>query len=177
MKKVLVISSSPRRGGNSDTLCNQFIKGATEAGNEVEKIFLKDYTINYCTGCGVCVETSKCPQKDDMADLLQKMIDTDVVVFGSPIYFYTMSGQLKTFIDRLCARYLEISGKEFYYILAAAETSLLSVDRAVVEFGGLLDCLENPKHCGTVRGVGAWKVGEINDKPSMDEAYQMGQAV
>ena len=74
-KKVLILSSSPRRGGNSDTLCDEFMRGAMEAGNEVEKIFLRDKTINYCTGCSTCSRYNKpCPQKDDVAEILEKMI-------------------------------------------------------------------------------------------------------
>ena len=100
MKKVLIISSSPRSGGNSDTLCDEFLKGAEAAGNVVEKISLRKKKINYCTGCGFCYEHKTCTQKDDMAEILDKMISSDVIVFASPIYFYTMCGQLKTMIDR-----------------------------------------------------------------------------
>ena len=100
MKKILIISSSPRRNGNSDTLCNEFMNGALESGNSVTKIFLKDKKINYCTGCGFCYENSKCSQKDDMTEILDQMIAADIIVFGSPIYFYTICGQLKTMIDR-----------------------------------------------------------------------------
>ena len=73
-KKVLIISSSPRKGGNSDLLCDGFEKGALEAGNEVEKIFLKDKTVHPCTGCSVCSMYGKpCPQKDDAAEIVEKI--------------------------------------------------------------------------------------------------------
>ena len=107
-KKVLILSSSPRRGGNSDTLCDEFLRGAQEAGHEVEKIFLKDKTIHYCTGCGVCNEGKPCPQKDDAPEIVRKMVAADVIVLATPVYFYTMSAQMKTLIDRCCAGYLEI---------------------------------------------------------------------
>ena len=72
-KKVLIISSSPRKGGNSDLLCDEFMKGAIEAGNEVEKIFLKDKTVHPCTGCSVCSMYGKpCPQKDDAVEIVEK---------------------------------------------------------------------------------------------------------
>ena len=72
---VLIISSSPRKGGNSDLLCDEFMKGALEAGNEVEKIVLKDKTVHPCTGCSVCSMYGKpCPQKDDAAEIVEKMI-------------------------------------------------------------------------------------------------------
>ena len=112
-KNVLVLSSSPRRGGNSDLLCDQFVIGATESGHRVEKIFLKDKKINYCTGCGTCFNRDKsCPQKDDMTEILEKMVSADVIVMATPVYFYTMCGQMKTLIDRTCSRYTEISDKD-----------------------------------------------------------------
>ena len=95
-KKVLILSSSPRRNGNSDLLCNEFMRGAAEAGHQVEKIFLKDKHINYCTGCSVCSMYGKpCPQKDDAAEVVEKMIAADVIVMATPVYFYTMSAQMK----------------------------------------------------------------------------------
>lgn len=174
-KRVIVISSSPRRRGNSDRLCDEFVRGAQESGNEVEKVFLKDYTVHPCTGCSVCSMYGKpCPQKDDAAMLVQKLIDADVIVMATPVYFYTMCGQMKTFIDRCCARYLEIKDKDFYFIVAAAENSVPMMERTIDGFRGLLDCLENPKEKGVVYGVGAWKAGEIEGTPAMDEAYRMG---
>lgn len=177
-KKVLILSSSPRRGGNSDTLCDEFMRGAKESGNQVEKIFLKDKHINYCTGCSVCSMHGKpCPQKDDANEIVEKMIAADSIVMATPVYFYTMSAQMKTLIDRTCARYLEIKDKEFYFIISAAETSIPMMERTIEGFRGFLDCLEGPKERGVIYGVGAWKVGEINDKASMGEAYEMGKKV
>ena len=144
-KKVLMLSSSPRQGGNSDVLCDEFMKGALEVGNEVEKIFLKDKQINYCTGCSVCSMYGKpCPQKDDAAEVVEKMIAADVIVMATPVYFYTMCAQMKTLIDRCCARYLEIKDKEFYFIVAAAESEIRMMERTIDGFRGFLDCLEGP---------------------------------
>lgn len=177
-KKVLILSSSPRRGGNSDTLCDEFMRGAKESGNQVEKIFLKDKHINYCTGCSVCSMHGKpCPQKDDANEIVEKMIAADIIVMATPVYFYTMSAQMKTLIDRTCARYLEIKDKEFYFIISAAETSIPMMERTIEGFRGFLDCLEGPKERGVIYGVGAWKLGEINDKTSMSEAYEIGKKV
>ena len=154
-KKVLIISSSPRKGGNSDLLCDEFMKGALEAGNEVEKIVLKDKTVHPCTGCSVCSMYGKpCPQKDDAAEIVMKIM-----------------------IDRCCARYTEITNKEFYFIIAAAEDNKAMMERTIDGFRGFLDCLEGPQEKGTVYGIGAWKVGEIKDTPYMQEAYNMGKMV
>ena len=77
-KKVFVLSGSSRKGGNSDLLCDAFIRGAKESGNEVEKIFLRDKKISYCTACYYCRDTGKgCAIKDDMAEVLDKMLKVD----------------------------------------------------------------------------------------------------
>lgn len=170
-KKVLILSSSPRRGGNSDRLCDRFMAGAQQAGHEVEKIFLKDRRIGYCTGCGACYGgAGPCPQKDDAAGVIGKMVEADVIVMATPVYFYTLSAQMKTLIDRCCARYLEMKGKEFYFILTAAEESVPMMERTVECFRGLLDCLEDPREKGVVYGGGAWRAGDIEGMPAMDEA-------
>ena len=178
MKNVLILSSSPRRGGNSDTLCDEFMQGAIESGHRVEKVFLRDKTIHPCTGCGVCSQYKKpCPQKDDAAEIIGKMLAADVIVMATPVYFYTLSAQMKTLIDRCCARYLEMKSKEFYFILTAAEESVPMMERTVECFRGLLDCLEDPREKGVVYGVGAWRAGDIEGMPAMDEAYAMGRGV
>lgn len=177
-KKVLILSSSPRRGGNSDTLCDEFLRGAAEAGNEVEKIFLKDKSIHYCTGCGMCSQYQKpCPQKDDAAHVINKMLAADVIVMATPVYFYTMCAQMKTLIDRCCGLYLEMKDKEFYFIVTAAEDDKDKMLRTVDTLRGFLDCLENPIEKGTVFGLGVWLVGEIKGNPAMREAFETGQKV
>ena len=178
MKNVLILSSSPRRGGNSDTLCDEFMQGAIESGQRVEKVFLRDKTIHPCTGCGVCSQYKKpCPQKDDAAEIIGKMLAADVIVMATPVYFYTLCAQMKTLIDRTCARYTEMGGKEFYFILTAAEESVEMMERTVECFRGFLDCLDDPEERGVVYGVGAWQAGEIEGMPAMDEAYELGRRV
>ena len=177
-KKVLILSSSPRRGGNSDTLCNEFMRGAIESGNEAEKVFLRDKTIHYCTGCSTCSLHGKpCPQKDDAAEIIEKMVAANVIVMATPVYFYTMSAQMKTLIDRCCGLYTEMKNKEFYFIVTAAEDDRKLMERTVDTFQGFLDCLENPTIKGVVYGPGVWHVGEIKDKPALREAYEMGKEI
>jgi multimeric flavodoxin WrbA len=108
-----------------------------------------------------------------MAEILDKMVTADVIVLATPVYFYTMDGQMKTFIDRTVPRYTEISNKDFYYIMTAADTDKASLNRTVESFRGFTeDCLDNARECGTIYGVGAWHVGEIKDTPAYDEAYE-----
>lgn len=178
MKNILILSSSPRRGGNSDTLCDEFLRGAGDAGHTVDKIFLKDKTINYCTGCSTCSMHGKlCPQKDDMSEILDKMVAADIIVMATPVYFYTMSAQMKTLIDRCCGLYTQMTGKEFYFIVTAAEDEQAKMERTIDTFQGFLDCLEDAKIKGVVYGLGVWHVGEIKGNPALAEAYEMGNAI
>lgn len=177
-KKVLILSSSPRRGGNSDTLCNEFMRGAVESGNEVEKIFLRDKVIHPCLGCSVCSRDKKsCPQKDDAAEVIGKMLQADVIVMATPVYFYAMSAQMKTLIDRCCGPYTEMSNKEFYFIATAAEDDPAIMDRIIANFMGFLDCLENPVIKGSLFCGGVWHMGEIKGNPALEKAYEMGRSV
>ena len=116
-KKVLILSGSPRKKGNSDILCDEFARGAIEAGHEVEKIRVAEKKIDYCRACYACRGTGICAIKDDMAEVMQKMIDCDVMVLASPVYFYSIDAQLKAVIDRSVARWTEVKDKEFYYVL------------------------------------------------------------
>ena len=177
-KKVLVLSASPRKGGNSDTLCDAFIRGAQEAGNQAEKIFLAGKSIGYCKGCGVCNTTHKCVQKDDMAEVLDKMVEADVIVLATPVYFYTMHAQMKTLIDRTVPRYTEIQNKDFYFIMAAADTEQKMIERTIEGFRGFTqDCLTGAREKGIIYGTGAWQAGEIKGSPAMGQAYEMGRNV
>ena len=174
-KKVLVISASPRKGGNSDLLCDQFIQGAKEAGNQADKIFLRDKKISYCIGCGSCTNSHKCVQKDDMTDILEKMVAADVIAMATPVYFYTMNGQMKTFIDRTVPRYTEISNKEFYFIMTAADGRKQAMERTLEEFRGFTSCLSGAKEKGIIYGTGAWNAGDIKGSKEMGQAHEMGK--
>lgn len=175
-KKVLIISASPRKGGNSDLLCDQFLLGAKEAGHNVEKIFLRNHKINYCLGCGVCNNTHKCVQKDDMKVLLDKMVKADVIVLATPVYFYTMDGQLKTFIDRCVPRYTEISDKDVYFIVSAADTDKKNLAPTIEGLRGFTrDCLEGTKEKGIIYGTGAWQIGEVKELPIYKKVYEIGK--
>ncbi|MEN6410781.1 MAG: flavodoxin family protein [Anaerolineaceae bacterium] len=177
-KKILILSASPRKGGNSDLLCNQFLLGANETGNQAEKVFLRDKKINYCLACDACQRNDGvCAQKDDMAEVLEKMIAADVIVMATPVYFYSMNAQLKTLIDRTVAKYTEIVDKDFYFIMTAADDKTQSMDRTIEGLRGFTSCLEGAREKGIIYGTGVWKKGEINGSQAMQQAYEMGKAV
>lgn len=177
-KQILILSASPRRGGNSDLLCDQFIRGATEAGHQAEKIFIGDTRINFCTACDACQKKGgHCVQQDDMAGILERMISADVIVMATPVYFYTMNGQMKTLIDRTYARYTDITGKEFYFIMTAAVKRKDLLERTLEGFRGFTSCLGRAREKGVIYGSGAWNAGDIEGSPAMIEAYEMGKHV
>lgn len=173
-KNVLILSGSPRKNGNSDMLCDEFMKGAKEKGHNVEKIRVAEKNIGYCRGCYACKQTGKCAVKDDMADVLQKMIDADVIVLASPVYFYSIDAQLKAVIDRTVARWLEVKDKEFYYIMTAADGEKESLETTLACFRGYADCVEGAKEMGVIYGTGVYEKGEVADKAVMTQAYSMG---
>lgn len=177
MKKVLILSGSPRKNGNSDILCDEFARGAAEAGHEVEKIRVAEKKIGYCRACYACRGTGVCAIKDDMAEVLQKMIDADVLVLASPVYFYSIDAQLKALIDRTVARWTEVKNKEFYYIVTAADEELTSADTTLACFRGYAECVEDAKEMGIIYGMGTYEKGTIKDKPAIFEAYEMGKNV
>ena len=112
-----------------------------------------------------------------MAEILEKMIASDVIVLGTPVYFYTMCGQMKTFIDRCCARYTQIKNKDFYFILTSADTEKASLERTVESFRGFLDCLENAKEKHIIYATGVWKMGDVNKTDLPKQAYILGKSV
>lgn len=177
-KKVLILSGSPRKGGNSDLLCDEFMKGAAEAGNETEKIFIRDKKIGYCNACYYCSSNNGvCAIKDDMAEILDKIQASDVIVMASPVYFYSIDAQMKTLIDRCVSRWTAISDKEFYYIMTAAEDSSTVMDCTLECFRGFAACLDNSVEKGVIYGKGVYEKGDIKNTPYMKEAYEMGKRV
>ena len=175
-KKVLILSSSPRKNGNSDILCDEFMKGAVEAGNEVKKIRVAEKNIGYCRACYAC-KNGPCAIKDDMTEVLQKMIDADVIVLASPVYFYSIDAQLKAIIDRTVARWLEVKDKEFYYIVTAADGEEEAAETTINCFRGYADCVNGAKEMGIVYGMGVYEKGEVKNTKAMLEAYEMGKSV
>lgn len=177
MKKVLILSGSPRKNGNSDILCDEFARGAAEAGNHVEKIRVSEKNIGFCRACYACRGTGVCAIKDDMAEVLQKMIDADVLVLASPVYFYSIDAQLKALIDRTVARWLDVKNKEFYYIVTAADSGKEAAETTLACFRGYADCVDGAVEKGVIYGMGVYEKGKVKDTAAMKEAYEMGRNV
>ena len=177
-KNVLILSGSPRKGGNSDILCDEFKRGAESIGHNVEKIFVADKNISYCKGCYYCSNhDGKCVINDDMGEILDKIEKADVLVLASPVYFYSISAQLKTVIDRCVARWMNIKNKEFYYIMTAGDTNPNAMNGTLGCFRGLAACFGSSVEKGIVFGKGLYPLGAVKDTPYMEQAFEMGKTV
>lgn len=175
--KVLAICASPRKGGNSDVLCAQFLKGAAENGNEVKKINLAGMNISPCVACYGCTKSHQCVKKDDMAQIQQELIDADIIVLATPVYFYSMDAQMKIMIDRCLPRYREIKNKDFYYIITAADPEHSAADETIAGLRGYLRCLPGANEKGILYGTGTWNKGDVYRHPSFEKAYAMGKTI
>ena len=174
-KTVLVISASPRRGGNTDLLCDEFIRGAKEAGGEVEKIFLDDYKIDFFHEQHE--HSADSVSADDQAPvIIGKMANADIFVLSSPVYYMNIDGQLKTLMDR-CFRNQGLGGKEFYYLTACADAEDSTAETAIFAFRGFVVCLPNPVERGMVKAIGMGRKGAVEQSQYMHEAYNLGKTI
>lgn len=174
-KTVLVLSASPRRGGNTDLLCDEFVRGAREAGGDVEKIFLDDYKIDFFHECHE--HSADSVSADDQAPLIiEKMTKADIIVLSSPVYYMNIDGQLKTLMDR-CYRNKGLGGKEFYYITACADAEDSTAETAIFAFRGFVVCLPEPVERGMVKAVGIGRKGAVEQSQYMQEAYNLGKTI
>lgn len=172
-KNILVISASPRKNGNSDILCDEFMRGAKDAGHHAEKVRLVEKDINYCTGCCSCIgKPGACVQQDDMAEIHRMILAADVLVLASPVYFRSFNGQMKTFMDRVCPIYTMIHGKDVYFVISAAGGSF-PVESTVKGFRVFTGCLDVEEK-GTISVTGVWDEGGVRGKRAMEQAYAAG---
>lgn len=178
MKKILIVSSSLRGVSNSHLLAESFAQGARDAGNEVELITLHNKEIKFCIGCLSCQRTGKCVLKDDAPGIVGKMHDADVLVFATPIYYYEMSGQLKTLLDRANPLYGgDYHFKDVYMLTSAADDEKNTPERAVSGLEGWIECFDRARLAGTVFAGGVTDSGEIKDHPALHTAFEMGKSI
>lgn len=177
-KKIVVISSSLRRKSNSDALAEAFVQGAAEAGHEVEKIMLKGKDIRYCTGCLTCHKTLRCVLRDDADAVVEKIQQSDIVVFATPVYFYGMSGLLKTLLDRTNPLYTaENRFREVYLLASAAEDEEDTVEGTIRGIQGWIDCFRDVRLCGTIFAGGVNAPGATEGHPALEKACGAGKRI
>lgn len=177
-KKIVVISTSMRADSNSEALAKSFTDGASNEGNDVEFISLKDKQVGFCKGCLVCQQTGNCVIKDDVKGIMDKVIDADIVVWATPIYYYEMSGQMKVLIDRLNPMFSkDYKFRDVYFLATAAEDEEHVYEKALSGLNGWIDCFDKAELKGYVFCGGVTMGGEISGNAKLKEAYDMGAGV
>lgn len=177
-KKILVISTSLRSKSNSEALADAFSNGARENGNSVEKITLKDKKIAFCKGCLSCQRLQKCVIDDDAVEIVRKMHDSEIIVFATPIYYYEMSGQMKTLLDRANPLYpSDYAFRAIYLLATAAEEEAFVPERAIRGLNGWIECFKNASFAGSVFAGGVNDAGEIEGHRALGEAYELGKSI
>lgn len=180
--KILAIIGSPRKGGNTDVLVEKVLEGAKSSGAEIQgKIYLTDLKINPCISCFSCMSKDEveCVQDDDMKDLYKKMLDTDCLILGTPIYWYSCTAQFKAFMDRWVANIdsksnFALKGKSGLLITAYEEPKAAQPARF------LIAQMQHSFHWAGMRFLGtveasAFQAGEVkNDEEALAKAYEMG---
>ena len=178
MKRVIVISTSLRRGSNSDILADKFVEGAKAAGNEVEKISLVGKDIQFCKGCFGCQKLGRCVIDDDVNEIMGKVMQADVVCWATPIYYYEMSGQMKTLIDRMNAMYeQDYQFRDVYLLTTAAENETETPKRAEIGLTGWIDCYPKSHLAGHLFCGGVNEAREIEGNAKLQEAFELGKNV
>lgn len=178
-KKVLIVSSSLRAGSNSEILAREAEKGAREAGHEVEFISLKGKNLQFCQGCLACQKTSKCIIKDDMADMITKVQNADSIIFVTPIYYYELSGQLKTFLDRCNPLFpAEYKFRDIYLITTSADSADAASATAANGLQGWISCFARARLAGVLAGGGLEAPKEaVAAKNLLQKAYDLGNKI
>ena len=178
MKNVLILEGSARVHGNSATLSEEFARGAREAGHTVETVQVTKKKVAGCLGCNACYRNGGvCVQKDDMTEIREKMLAADVIVLASPIYFYTMTAQLKAVIDRTYAFFSDLKGKTFYYVITCAADSEDFTQDMQHALNGFVCCVPEAKVGGMVLGIGTNEPGDVKSTKAMQEAFEMGKNI
>lgn len=179
MIKILVISSSLRTPSSSNKLVHEVIKGIKEnKNNKVDFVDLKDCNINFCHGCLACQSTGKCVQKDSMEELLLKMQDSEVILFASPIYFYSISGLLKTFLDRTNPIYGSPNNKfkRIYTLFTCADTEDNASEKPILTLQGWIDCFDGVEHIDSFLASGVNSISDVTDE-LLEQAHKFGAKI
>ncbi len=179
MKNILIISASLRRNSNSELLAAKAQQGAESAGNHAELISLRGKDIRFCQGCLACQKTEKCVIRDDVSAILEKVKTADTLVFATPIYYYELSGQLKTLLDRLNPLYpQDYRFRDVYLMTTSAEEGDEVAETAVGGLKGWIACFEKAHFAGLFNGGGVNAPNEVSRREDMlKAAFDFGKSL
>ena len=173
MKKIIILNGAPKKNGNTACLIKAFSEGAIKAGNEVKEFYLNGMNIKGCLDCQGCARKElgvprRCVQQDDMGEIYDYYINADVIVFASPIYWFTITGTLKTAIDRIYAVHRTTNG----FNLPQKETILLLTAGSPLAY-------EHPLSWYSLfeKMIGWKSLGTIFGSDKLEEAKALGSSI
>ena len=174
--KIVVLTGSPRRNGNTSHLAGQFIKGAEEAGHEVYRFDCAQRKVSPCIACNRCGMNGTCIFNDDFAELRPHLVAADMVVLATPMYYFGFSSQLKTVIDRFYALNGQIkrASKQAAFLMAYANTDPKEAEPMISHYHTLLNYL-GWEDRGMVVTPGMWPTGAVNSTEYSRKAYELGR--
>lgn len=176
--KVTVISASLRPGSFSERLAERFADGAREAGHDVTVISLKGKKLGFCRGCCKCQTTKRCIISDDATDIVETLRTSDTVVWATPVYYYGMSGQMKTLIDRSNPLYVsERRIRDVYLLVTCADESPDAIDGTLEGVEGWVRCLPGSRIAGTLCATGLPIDKDVDATGFPEEAYRLGRSL
>ena len=176
--KIVVLTGSPRRNGNTNYLADRFIAGAQEKGHEVFRFDCAAHKVNGCMACNRCGMDGDCVLKDDFSIVRPHLQEADMVVFVTPMYYFGFSAQIKSVIDRFYAINGRIKGapKKTAFLMAYANSAYKDAEAMRVHYAILADYL-GWRDMGSVIAPGVWTAGSIRNTTYGEEAYQLGKSL
>ena len=175
---ILILSGSPRKGGNTELLAEAFAKGVAEH-HHVEMVSVRDVKVNPCLGCNACFknESHTCAQKDEMPAIYEKMDQADMLVIASPVYFYGISAQLKAVIDRFHNPIRDTFHIKKMALLLVGGASLPELFDAILAEYNLCLKFFDIEDVGKVLVRGVKDKGDIKNTDALNEAYLLGCSI
>lgn len=176
--KIVVLTGSPRRNGNSAYLADRFIEGAQEKGHEIYRFDCAFRQVEPCRACNRCGMDGPCIFNDDFSELRPHLIEADMVVFATPMYYFGISAQMKRVIDRFYAINGKIKGlyKKAAYLMTYANTAKSDAEPMLLHYRTMMDYL-GWESVGEVVAPGVWTAGSVRDTDYGDKAYRLGKSL
>lgn len=176
--EIVVLQGSPHKNGSSNLLATQFIKGAQEQGHEVTALDIAHMEIHPCIGCGHCGMDGDCVQKDDIVKIKEALLQSDMAVFVTPIYYFGISAQLKMVIDRFYSYTMKLSEKKLKtaFISAAWNEDDETSAYAKAHYQKICNYM-NFQDQGMVIGKGCGSVSMTEGSVYMEQAYKLGKSI
>jgi len=175
--KIFVITGSPRKEGNSNILVNNFIKGAQEKGHNVIRFDSAFKKVHPCIACEKCKPSTKCIFDDDFEAIKNEILEADMIVFASPIYYYAVSSQIKTVIDRFYSIDEKLhTNKKAAVILTYADNTIETANLVLGNFKGMFEFLDW-ENVQNIIAPSLWSMGDVNNTDFIQKAYELGKSL